>query len=277
LHLDATLSYANTLIEQLRGTFIMPASRNTINFLSRPFLSDISLANREGYARETYFSRNVLGAMYSPDGRYAGVRYDTVGSFAEPSIPLVTASFSASLRCFTHLTISCLIEGAFGHVIPNFAKAGLWNPANENNATVRRLVTQLGIARQRGTTPLQGVTELTPGTDAYREAAEAFARYDVARFGFQIHQSSSFFERADFIRLRECAVRYDATAALHHAGFRWLRSLSLGISARNVALWTPYTFPDPEVASDGSLVRARSDYVTLQLPRTILFSFSVGL
>jgi TonB-dependent SusC/RagA subfamily outer membrane receptor len=277
LTLRAIVNVMTNRITALPGVAAIPA-----RFFARrpdspyqPF-NAVSLDNREGFARETYFSRTFLGAFFDADGRYAGPLYDTLCSFARPGVPPVSASFSASFRFLDVFLVSVLVEGAFGHVIPNFMKTFLYDARFQNHERVRTLAAQLGLDRERGYPTFAGIAPLPPGSPEYRAAAEEFARYDITAFDGNIALSSSFFEPADFVRLREVGISYafaDATFSLFGGV---VRSASLSLSLRNAALWTPYSFPDPEVAADGSLARARSDRATLQNPRTICFALRLA-
>ena len=121
------------------------------------------------------------------------------------------------------------------------------------------------------------LAERSVGSDGYREAAEVVAGTEISFGGVQTF--GNWIEEADFIKLREVSLRYDFTDLLRKANVnRYLRSLSLAISARNLWFSSDYSGPDPEVNHAGARSSIRSiDLFTLPPPRVINFTINVGL
>ena len=121
------------------------------------------------------------------------------------------------------------------------------------------------------------LVERSVGSDGYREAAEVVGG-TLFSFG-GVEPVGNFIEQADFVKLREVSLRYDFTDLLRKANVnRYLRSLSLTISARNLWFSSDYSGPDPEVNHAGARGSTRSqDLGTLPQPRVIYFTVSVGL
>ena len=123
---------------------------------------------------------------------------------------------------------------------------------------------------------LYGDTEnpptLTPGTPEYIEAATKYAKLNPTYDG-------NFIEEADWLRLRELALRVDLTNWVKGLVGNYLKTITLGMSVRNVALWTAYSGADPEVNMFGSRdnVGRGVDFLTLQNARTFNFSVNLGL
>ena len=171
-----------------------------------------------------------------------------------------------------------MVETALGHVLYNNTRMLSTNPARGNNLEYNTLATQLGLpgnamqpASIRALPAVQGVERLTPNTPAYNAAAERFARLDHRQFFNGV-------EPADWVRLREVSLSYNATNALRELlGGNIVKNLILTASARNIALWTRYSGVDVEVARDGSRSLSRGlDNYTLQQPRVINFALTVG-
>ena len=162
---------------------------------------------------------------------------------------------------FKNATLFWLVDFAAGHKI--FNNTRVFQVQFGNDRDYNALSDQLF-----GTEDVDPT--LTPGTDAYREAAERFARLDPSF-------DANFIEKADFLKLREISLRYDFGDVLRRYT-NTFRSLSLGVSGRNLLTSTRYSGPDPEVNFDGSRSLSRGqDFLTLQNPRQVYFTLSVGL
>jgi hypothetical protein len=84
--------------------------------------------------------------------------------------------------------------------------------------------------------------------------------------------STEYIEPGDFTRLREVSATYLLPRGLANR-FR-ASSASVTLAARNVALWTKYSGPDPEInSSTGSF--SRSDFLTVPSPRRWVARFNV--
>ncbi|MCS6809549.1 MAG: TonB-dependent receptor, partial [Candidatus Kapabacteria bacterium] len=266
IHLIA--NYADNLVEDIGGAapIFAGVGRNVI---------------MPGLRRSAFYLFPVLEPRYLSDGSYdfaQGPRIDSVRRYAGASVPLYTGSLSISLRFFQDFTIAVLAEGAFGHVLYNNTRMLATNPARGNNPEYNKLATQLGLPGNptqppsiRNLPAVDGVALLTPNTDEYRAAAMRFALLDHRHFFNGI-------EPADWIRLRELSLSYNATHLVHTLGYTALRSVLFTLSSRNLALWTRYSGADVEVSRDGSRSLSRGlDNYTLQQPRVFNFSLSVSL
>ena len=88
-----------------------------------------------------------------------------------------------------------------------------------------------------------------------------------------------FLQPGDFVRFRELSVTYTIPSGV---SARLLRGLggSIGVAFQNLALWTDYEGPDPEVisstANNGTAQFARDDFLTLPNPRRALFRVNLN-
>ena len=92
--------------------------------------------------------------------------------------------------------------------------------------------------------------------------------------------NGAYFQPGDFVRLRELAATFFLPADVARrvgAG-----SASLTVGARNLALWTKYGGPDPEVlsaatgAGAGTASFAREDFLTVPQPRRVVVKLNLS-
>jgi len=225
-----------------------------------------------GMPRFAFYAYPVTGAMFDQTGAYAGPAIDSLPRFLGTPLPENSGSFGVTLRLFRDLTFTALADFALGGTVHN--RTRVYQALYNNDAEYNELATQLGLAVDYGIVPVPGVSELTAGSDAYRAAAERFARLDPTVPG-----ATGYFESSDYFRLLELGLRYDFTRTLRSLmtqGFP--KQLSLTLSARNLFMFTKYGGPDPNIESAGgrSIVRGR-DFLTLQHPRVFTATMSIGL
>ena len=108
------------------------------------------------------------------------------------------------------------------------------------------------------------VKPLTPGTSAYKEAANRYAKLDY-RWDYP------FIEKADYFKIGEISVSYSFKDLLPKIyGTKLIKDLILGVSARNVWTTSKYSGADVEVNMQGSRSLGRGqDFLTLQNPRVV--------
>ena len=139
-----------------------------------------------------------------------------------------------------------------------------------NYAQKNDLADQLGLA----SAPTDDFPDLTPGTQEYMDAADAYAR-TIGSF------DANFVREADYLKLREITVRYDLGRFVGQANVPVLdrvRTAALAFSARNLFQTSLYDGLDPEVNFAGARSLSRGqDFLTLQNPRQVYFSLSLGL
>lgn len=268
LRLNAIINYADNVVEDIGGVAPLFAGvgRNVIT---------------PGQRRSAFYLFRVLEPRYLASGSYdyaQGPIIDSVRSYAGTPVPIVTGSLNISFRFWNDFTFYAMAETALGHSLYNNTRMLSTNPARGNNLEYNTLATQLGLpgnaaqpASIRALPAVEGVQRLTPNTPEYRMAAQKFALLDHRQFYNGV-------EPADWVRLREVSLSYNATNFLRSlVGSEVLKSLILTAAARNVALWTRYSGVDVEVSRDGSRSISRGlDNYTLEQPRVFNFSLSVG-
>ncbi|MGB3544308.1 TonB-dependent receptor plug domain-containing protein [Rubrivirga sp.] len=226
-----------------------------------------------GLARSTFYVTPVNGALFNDDGTYAGV--DTGVQVDDNGMPLDSAcnvednrcvrgipypefngSFTANLTLFQDFTVYALADWATGLSVFNNTdafRAQFGNYAQRND-----------LADQLDT--------LTPGTQEYIDAANAFARTTGTL-------DDNFIREADYLKLRELTVRYNLGRLIAQApGLNRVRTAALAFSARNLFQTSLYDGLDPEVNFNGARSLSRgSDFLTLQNPRQFFLTLTLGI
>jgi hypothetical protein len=215
-----------------------------------------------------------VGPRYDANGVYAGSTVTSERfSFGNP-VPKYNGSFTVNFRFLKNFNFYALSDWATGYQVFNSTNQFAYNFGN--NPEFNTLATQLGVAGRAGiapsTTPVAGVTPLTPGSAEYLAAAEKFAQMDYTR-------DAPFIEDADFIKLREVSLTYSLKDWLPKiSADRYLKDVTLGFSARNVFTSTKYSGADVEVNFTGARSLSRGqDFLTLQSPKTYNFIFRFSL
>jgi hypothetical protein len=95
--------------------------------------------------------------------------------------------------------------------------------------------------------------------------------------GYRKGAISPYIEDASFVKLRELSVMVDVPNNLFSAMNLGARSLRVGLTGRNLFMWTKYTGLDPEVANFGAAaIRNNLDIGPYPPSRSIFLNVSVG-
>jgi len=221
-----------------------------------------------GLPKHAFYTWTVKGALFNEDGTYAGADVlvdengEAIREFHGTPIPEYTGSFSISFRFLKNFNLWATADWAMGHRMFNNSKLfaaylGSAFGVGPNLLEYRTLQEELGLADWE-----LGITALTPGTDAYKEAADKYAKLNF-------NYDSNYIEDADYLKVREISLSYsfkDLLSKIYSSNI--ISDLVLGVSARNVFTTTKYSGADVEVSFDGSrsLVRGQ-DFLTLQHPK----------
>ena len=240
---------------------------------------------KPGLPRAAFYVTPVNGALFNDDGEYAGidagVQTNADGTPVDPDCnvednrcyfgnpyPSFNGSFSANVTLFKDFTLYALADWATGLKV--FNNTDVFRSDFGNYTQRNELADALF-----GTTDAEGndvPPTVTPGTPAYEEAANAYARTSGSF-------DANFIRDADYLKLREITVRYNVGRLLAQApGFSRIRTASLALSARNVFQTTLYDGVDPEVNFNGARSLSRGqDFLTLQNPRQYFLTLTVGI
>jgi len=220
---------------------------------------------KEGVQRSAFFLPKVNGALFDDDGVYIGVDADEDPSEIGTPFPNHQGSFSMNFRAFRNLNVYALVDWAADLYIYNNTRE--FAVSFRNDREFEELREQLGI----GSPFVDGIEQLTPGTEEYIEAAESYARLSTAF-------PSNFVEAADWLKLREVTVSYNLTDVINRtdAG-NYINNMSVSVGGRNLLTTSKYSGLDPEVNFDGarSLIRGQ-DFLTMPPSRQFYFTVSLG-
>lgn len=301
LDLKLIFNYADNLVQSLGFDAGGPA------FLQDGFNRNFLIP---GQRRSQFMGLRPIQPRFRADGYYDwvnqsrnGIELDTAGVIRTPlgaivgfplgsAVPLYTGSFSVEFRFLRDFTIYALAEYAVGGSVMNVTRQFSTGPSFFNNPQFNRLATQLGLygsgvaatngaaAQERGPAAqltvgrVPGVQVLTPGTPEYQQAAVAFQRLDPRIATLNVH---NYLERADWLRIREISLRFNATRFFNEITGLNMKNLSFTATSNNFMLFTTYSGPEVEInANPGSAVSSSQDFLTLMQPRVYNFIVSVG-
>lgn len=281
--------------------FLIPGQRRSEFMGLRPLAPRFTAAGYYSYtaaAVETDATRNLVGQHPA-----TGPIIDTTGVVRTPTgtivgfpiasaAPLYSGSFSVDFRFFRDFSIRVLAEYSLGGSVYNQTRQFHANPLYSNYPKYNELVTKLGIfgsgvpatasnaatdrgpAAQVATGRVPGVEVLTPGTPAYQQAAEDFMRLQQ---NLSTLNASNYVEKADWLRLREVSVTYNATRLMNDLGVG-LKKFTLTGTANNLALFTNYTGPEVEINGSPATGRllASLDFLTQMQAKAFNLIVSVG-
>jgi hypothetical protein len=220
-----------------------------------------------GQPRGAFYANPIVGVIYDSSGKYFKPKIDTSTRvyYGNPVAPN-NGSFSITLKLFNQFTLYGLADFQLGGTIHNESKQ--FATQFRNIGEYNRLQGLLGL-----TVSDTNIKSLTIGSAEYKAASEKFALMDPNEPGAPV-----YFESSDFLRIRELSLRWDATSLVSDYLTDVFKNISLTVAARNVALFSKYSFPDPEVNSVGAsrtISRGR-DFLTLQNPRVIYGTITLG-
>ena len=263
--LGAIVNYATNEVEKTVGD-------------SQPLFDGFDLnVIQPGLPRSAFYTQPVNGALFNEDGTYAGVDVGVTEDTENCSVeddrcffgipyPEFNGSFTTNVRV-AGFTFYALADWATGLSVFNSTDA--FRSSFGNYQQRNDLADQLGLTTTEGDTG--DFPDLTPGTDAYTDAANAYARTSGSF-------DANFIREADYIKLREISVKYNLAQFVARApGLDRVRSASLAFAVRNIWQSSKYDGLDPEVNFTGARSLSRGqDFLTLQNPRVFYFTLQLG-
>jgi TonB-dependent SusC/RagA subfamily outer membrane receptor len=241
----------------------------------------------EGLPANAYFGyRTVAG--FDADGVFTGPVPAAVDADGAPAreflgnpIPTHSGSFSLNLRVLKDVRLYGLVDFTDGLSALSYTRQfqSFYNGIQERNEAGYLL----GIGpfadldddqlRAENVGYLVGLEpgSLAPGTDAYREAAETYARTNAFVVS-GVDPVGNFVEDADYLKLREVSLSYDASALVNRfaLGREYVERASLAVTGRNLFTTTEFSGIDPEANWHGARgTQRRAHFATLPPPRTI--------
>jgi TonB-linked SusC/RagA family outer membrane protein len=205
-----------------------------------------------GGARSTYMAAGYRGAQRhdvgyplggfwgispttNPDGTLvrnsAGNLIYTDTAYIGSSVPTREAGFTNTFTLFKNLSLYSFLDYKGGHYQFNMTEM---------------------------TAHMDGLTRL----QMYQTNAADSLKAEIYRSGYA---TAPFFSKADFLKLRELSLTYTVPTSLTKR-FGTNR-LSVSVAGRNLATWTKYQGPDPEVNIEGDATFTRADYMSVPATR----------
>ena len=181
-----------------------------------------------GYAPGSYFQVPYTFADANNDGLIDTneVHLGTAATFQGQPFPDHGGSLSGTLTLYERFHLYGLVDGRFGNKLFNSTeqfRCGLSNCQGRNDPNASLAQQAAAVANIKGT-------------------------------------QAGFMEDADFVKLREISLTYDAPAKW--SSFIRASSLSFTIAGRNLATWTKYKGLDPELNEAGQNNFTTADFLT---------------
>ena len=248
---------------------------------------------KEGLPANVYYGYRTV-ASFDADGVFLGPVPAATDADGKPvrevlGNPIAThnGSVSLNLRVLKGLTLYGLVDFTGGLSALSYTRQfqSFYNGIKERNEAGYLL----GIGPFAGLTDTELAAEnvgylapldagsLTPGTDAYRAAAETYARTNAFVVG-GIDPVGNFVEDADYLKLREVSLSYDVSALVNRFVFGGDRvdRVLLAISGHNLFTSTEFSGLDPEANWHGARgTQRRAHFATLPPPRTFTGTLTV--
>jgi TonB-dependent SusC/RagA subfamily outer membrane receptor len=284
LHCNLNASYADNIVDSLGRNELYQSEKSFFVGVNQSVFTEPSNYLHVGYRRGLFMDRPVVAPRFRADGYYDWERGPAQDSVLRPlgsSVPLAIASFSWTLTLFQEISLYGMVDAGVGRYILNGTRQQA--AATGSNAAFNALATRLGLAFGQsgdiglGILPTSGEPVLTPNTAEYKAAAEEFMKMDT-RYGVV----ANYLERGDWIRFRELSLRWNALPFLRStfAFSNQIRAFSLGVSARNLALWTTYSGADTEINSPANIpsrtIAQSSDIWSVMQSRAVYLQCELG-
>jgi hypothetical protein len=191
---------------------------------------------RPGYPIASYWGRFP---QRNPDGTpifVNGVLQLTDTTYIGPSLPTRELAFSNTFSLFKNFSIYSLFDYKGGHY--NYRGAELYRCASAQNCAILN----------------------DPNTPATELPVYRIGNGSSTPFGLYIH-------KADFVKLRDVSVTY--TLPSRWAARAQASSMSVTLAGHNLALWSDYPGPDPEVNTYGNRAFIRGDIYSMPMTRRL--------
>jgi TonB-linked SusC/RagA family outer membrane protein len=157
-------------------------------------------------------------------------------TFIGPSMPTREIAFSNTFSLFKSLSVYSLFDYKAGHY--NYRGAELYRCASAQNCQILN----------------------DPNTPATELPIYRIGNGNNTPFGLYIH-------KADFVKLRDVSVTY--TLPSQWAARAQATSMSVTLAGHNLALWSDYPGPDPEVNTYGNRAFIRGDIYSMPMTRRL--------
>ena len=234
--------------------------------LREPIFSAFDVqVTKEGLSRYTWYDYKIKEIVYGDDGKFQEFSLTDEKEELGTAVPFYNGSLSFTATLFNNFTVYTLFDWKTQFKVLNYTK--VYQTYFGNNVDLIEAQETMAEADSTG----------EYNTDEYKNAVEDYVKYYSVYYGTY----QGFVEEADYFKVRELSVSYDASGLLNNYWKRsGIRQLSFTLSAQNLLTWTKYSGPDPEVNMSGSVSNNPDrglDFMTMQHPRTLTFKVQLGL
>ncbi len=228
-------------------------------------------AHAVGYSKSRFYAFVPVAPIYSSStGKYIGATLSTERRDLGSPIPDHSGSFSVNFKFFKNFNLYAFAEWGLNNKISNGSKQ--FASRLGGVAEVNRYRALLGLsAAYPGAAPA-GVVALTPGTDEYKKVAEEYMKVDGL-------YEANFVEDASYLIIREVSFSYDFSDLFGDLALNtYLKSVTAGVSVRNLVTFSEYKDGDPGVNFSGARqnLAIGQEFLTLPTPRTFNFWLRLG-
>jgi len=239
---------------------------NEVTKLAEPIYSAFDMqVIQEGYRKYTFLGVEVDSIIYGDDGKYERYTLTDEEQDLGSGIPFYNGSFALDLTLFKNVQVRALIDWRYKFKVYNYTK--IYQTYFGNNQDYNNAISMKDS--------LEAIDGYDYSSSKYKNAVDDYVQYSSLFGG----SDAGFVEDGDFIKFREISISYNATSFLHnltkHSG---INKIYFAFSANNIATWTKYSGPDPDVNMSGANDGDKGlDFMTLQHPKSYTFTIQLGL
>jgi TonB-linked SusC/RagA family outer membrane protein len=185
-------------------------------------------------------------------------------------LPTLEWSLTNTFTVFKNFRVTALLDAKKGFSVLNYTAYFRETQLVRSNARLDPTVLGPTEFLRRFGNPVAGQPSFIDSLYVAGSATASQHTYTVAT------ADQDYYQPGDFVRLRELSVAYSVPGNLLGSLKNKISSASITLALQNVALWTRYGGPDPEVVSNPTGVAGaffREDFLTLPNPKRTSLRF----
>jgi TonB-dependent SusC/RagA subfamily outer membrane receptor len=214
----------------------------------------------EGYQPGAFVSKRIRSVDVAANRVVVSDTFEVVGNV----LPSFEAGWNNTFTLFKDLRINTLVDTKRGFYLYNLSDFFRETQLVRSN---RRLDPAILTAEEK----LRRYGDQTAGRPAFVQENGTGTTVNEAR--------DPYIQKGDFVRFRELGFTYTVPSSLLRT-VRALDGATIGLAFQNLALWSDYEGPDPEVVSfstnTGVNQFSRQDFLTLPNPKRTLLRFNLS-
>jgi hypothetical protein len=188
---------------------------------------------------------------------------------ADPT-PDFSMSFINNFNIAKNLNIGFQIDWVYGNEIYNETKSWMYGARTHGDF-------DKGVVIDNGERIGQPIDPANPAAGNWTYNGNEPQAYDNYHGTKRNGVSEFFVEDGSFVKLRELSISYDLADILGFRKKKWAQNVIVGVTGRNLLVFTNYSGFDPEVSQDGQDTRFRGlDTFTFPNYRTVSMNLSIN-